>query len=153
MQSFVALLALVACAVANPLPTPAPSITLTASLTTTDSWVLSDAETSPTCTTYLTSYIRGFQGDFEPSIEKTVYTTTKTDYTYIDCKGCYLSIVTTRAPNYGGLGPVEIVTGTTTASEPFVTTATLCRRSLCGAHDGAPLCDGPNCFPIPLALC
>jgi len=55
-----------------------------------------------------------------------VYTTTETVYTRVPCNGCALSITAELANFYGGVGPVEIVTGTTTAEEPYRKTLTVC---------------------------
>ncbi|KAL1860659.1 hypothetical protein VTK73DRAFT_7209 [Phialemonium thermophilum] len=65
-------------------------------------------------------------GNWSAEVERTVYTTTDTIYSHVDCQGCALTVTTTKASAYGGPGPEEIVTGTTTATVPFKTTLTVC---------------------------
>lgn len=95
-------------AVSNPLPEPTPPPLATP------------------CTTYLTKTITGFHGNFTPEVIYTVYTTTDTVFSYVPCNGCMLSVTGILAPNYGGLGPQEIITARTTATEPSIVTSTVC---------------------------
>ncbi|KAK1765865.1 hypothetical protein QBC33DRAFT_589683 [Phialemonium atrogriseum] len=122
MTSFLplCLLALVLDASANPLPVPTPPPLGTTSASGESPFA------TPTCTTTLTKLVAGFQGEWTPSILKTVYTTTETVYSRVPCGGCALAITADFAGAFGGLGPVEMVTGTTTATEPFSTTLTVC---------------------------
>lgn len=107
------LLALAAGAYANPVPVPPPFTATT------------DAS-GPSCTTVLTSTISGFHGDFTPKVAETVYTKTVTEHSLVPCGGCALSVTTVRAPDWGGIGPVEIITGTTTAAHASTTTVPVC---------------------------
>ncbi|KAK3318078.1 hypothetical protein B0H66DRAFT_602679 [Apodospora peruviana] len=87
---------------------------------------LEQPEPTAPCITYLTSYVSGFVGSFTPEVVYTVYTTTSTVLAYVPCHGCLLSMTTTLAPNYGGVGPQEIITARTTAKEPYNITRTVC---------------------------
>lgn len=112
-------MALVAGAYTNPLPTPPPFQT-----TSDTPGVLN----SPSCTTTLTSTITGFHGDFTPEIAKTIYTKTVTEHSRVNCHGCALSITTQLASFWGGFGPQQIITATTTARHATTTTLTICDR-------------------------
>lgn len=125
------LLALAAGAYANPVPVPPPLTTA------------SDA----TCTTVLTSTISGFDGDFTPRIAKTVYTKTVTEPSFVPCGGCALSVTTELAPDWGGLGPQEIITATITADHASTTTVPVCNGSPAAppAHHGQiPRAEAPS---------
>lgn len=118
------LLALAAGAYTNPvlLPTPPPVETGT----TTDDAV--GIFGTPTCTTVLTRTISGFRGDFTPEIAKTIYTKTVTEQEPVNCGGCALSLTTELASFWGGFGPQQIITGTTTARHATTTTLAVCLR-------------------------
>ena len=103
-------------AFANPLPAPIPPPLDSRHSTS----------TSSQCTTYLTSTVYGFRGHWTPSIARTVYTSTRTAYSRVPCGGCRLSLTTRPALFWGGVGPVEIITGTVTAVEPTTVTSTIC---------------------------
>jgi hypothetical protein len=117
MMHTLCLLALAAGVYTNPVPTPPPFETK------------SDAPGAlgvPTCTTVLTSTVTGFQGDFTAEVARTIYTKTVTEYSPVDCGGCALSITTARASFWGGIGPQQIITATTTARHASTTTLTVC---------------------------
>ncbi len=80
----------------------------------------------PTCTTWITKTDYGFRGSYTPLVAWTVYTSTKTAFEHVPCNGCVLSVTETRAALWGGIGPEEEVTGTTTATDPFTVTSTVC---------------------------
>lgn len=87
-------------------------------------------EESPSdCTTVITHTRSGFRGEWTPAIAQTVYTATETVYERVPCDGCALSITTEYPAPIGGIGPIEVVTGTVTAEEPFRTTFTVCSPS------------------------
>jgi hypothetical protein len=110
------LLSLAYMAAANPLPAPTPP-------------PLPEPSISPLgddCTHTLTSYYRGFTGDWAPTKTRTRYTATETTRQSIDCSGCaQLKIYKTISPFYGGIGPVEHVVWVT-ASVPTTVTQTVC---------------------------
>lgn len=95
-------------AASNPLPEPTPPPLATP------------------CTTYLTRTISGFRGNFTPEVVHTVYTTTATIFSYVPCNGCTLSVTGILAPDYGGVGPQEVITARTTATRPYNVTSTVC---------------------------
>lgn len=111
------LVALAAGAYSNPVPTPPPVKSGTAT---------SEAAGGASCTTVLTSLVTGFQGDFTAKVAKTVYTKTVTEYERVDCGGCVLSITTELAKFWGGFGPQQVITATTTARHASTTTSTVC---------------------------
>ncbi|OIW31999.1 hypothetical protein CONLIGDRAFT_667798 [Coniochaeta ligniaria NRRL 30616] len=120
MQRLLCLLAFAAGAYTNPVPTPPP---VTSGTATSD---VAGALDTPTCTTVLTSIVTGFQGDFTAKVAKTIYTKTVTEHEQVDCGGCALSITTELAKFWGGFGPQQIITATTTAKHASTTTLTVC---------------------------
>ena len=89
---------------------------------------------SPACTTTLTSLARGFRGSWTPRIEKTIYASTELVYSQVQCNGCALYIERGLADNFGGVGPAEMVTGTTTTSAPFRSTTVVCSPDPSALH-------------------
>ena len=116
------ILGLVTAVYTNPLPTPPPIKTGTATAEEVD--LLG----KPTCATVLTSLITGFQGHFTAGVIKTVYTETITEHEWVACGGCELSITTELASDWGGHGPQQIITATTTVRHASTTTLTACLR-------------------------
>ncbi|KAB5532516.1 hypothetical protein GE09DRAFT_1227705 [Coniochaeta sp. 2T2.1] len=104
MKQALCLLGLVAAVYTNPLPTPPPFRTV------------------------LTSLVTGFHGDLTAKVAKTVYTKTVTEHEWVACGGCALSITTELAKNWGGYGPQQIITATTTARHASTTTLKACSR-------------------------
>lgn len=128
MASIVFISALIATVVSKPLPFPTPPPD-------------DQGETSPSqpgCTTVLTSSIRGFNGNWTPFIEETVYTATDTIYHRVPCNGCVISITTELVKPWGGVGPMEQVTATVTAAKPFRTTKTICSITSTPVHPAIP---------------
>ncbi|KAB5523839.1 hypothetical protein GE09DRAFT_1257553 [Coniochaeta sp. 2T2.1] len=121
-QAVLCILGLVAAVYTNPLPTPPPLQTGTA--TAGEVGPLA----TPNCTTVLTSLVTGFHGDFTAKVAKTIYTETVTEHEWVACGGCGLSITTELAKNWAGYGPQQIITATTTARHATTTTLTACSR-------------------------
>ncbi|KAJ9143091.1 hypothetical protein NKR23_g6861 [Pleurostoma richardsiae] len=96
------------------------------------------AEPTSACTTWITSLVQGFHGPFTPKIVKTMYTTTDIVYERVPCGGCILLSTAKLAPAWGGIGPVQIFTGTTTMAEPTKLTSTICSAEATPHHGQIP---------------
>ena len=110
-------------ALANPLPLPTPPPLRDAPITPLDA-----------CTYTITSYNRGFTGDWAPTKTSTKYTSTVTGTTSIDCQGCpNFAILHTVGPGYGGLGPMMAVNWVT-ATEATTVFNTVCAATAVTPH-------------------